>query len=94
MKPFGTQSSFAQVRQEVQSVAAKLRIHPHEEFLEAAVHAIIAGRSGFRVMLEGPSGLTTLAKFVGFCYFDQNADKSSFPEIPRVLLGEDISKPE
>jgi MoxR-like ATPase len=40
-----------------------MNIYPHPNFIDAAVNAIIAAKSGLHVLLEGPSGcgLSTLA---------------------------------
>jgi MoxR-like ATPase len=91
MQPFGSKTSLEVIQREVRSTATRLRVHPHEEFLDAAVNAVVAARSGLHVLLEGPSGagLTTLARFVAICCVGLPDGASALPDIPRVLLGQE-----
>ncbi|KAA6353964.1 MAG: hypothetical protein EZS28_050509, partial [Streblomastix strix] len=65
-----------------------MHIHPHPQFIDAAVYAIVAARNGLHVLLEGPSGsgLTTLARFVSdFCTKEIARQRKIV--VPEVLLG-------
>jgi hypothetical protein len=63
------QSAFTDVKQEILSPAPELRIHPHDQFINAAIHTLMTARSGSHVLLEETTGLglTTLAQFVALC---------------------------
>ncbi|KAA6368408.1 MAG: hypothetical protein EZS28_036065, partial [Streblomastix strix] len=84
----GSSDNFQKLRDEIIKTAKEIYIHPHPQFIDAAVYAINAARAGLHVLLEGPSGsgLTTLARFVAkFC---TNKTTQNIPnEIPIVLLG-------
>ncbi|KAA6353939.1 MAG: hypothetical protein EZS28_050534, partial [Streblomastix strix] len=84
----GTSDNFNQLRNEISIFAQKLHIHPHPQFIDAAVYAIVATRNGQHVHLEGPSGcgLSTIAKFVAnFIRYEKETQIQK--EIPTVLLG-------
>ncbi|KAA6354005.1 MAG: hypothetical protein EZS28_050468, partial [Streblomastix strix] len=84
----GQSDNFQRLRDEISQVATKMHIHPHPQFIDAAVYAIVASRNGLHVLLEGPSGsgLTTLARFVSeFCTKEIARERRT--EIPEVLFG-------
>ncbi|KAA6368660.1 MAG: hypothetical protein EZS28_035813, partial [Streblomastix strix] len=80
--------NFQKLRDEITKTAIEMHIHPHPQFIDAAVYAIVAARNGLHVLLEGPSGcgLTTLARFVAkFCM--NKTETQIQDKIPCVLLG-------
>ncbi|KAA6377565.1 MAG: hypothetical protein EZS28_026909 [Streblomastix strix] len=84
----GSSDNFQKLRDEISKVATEMHIHPHPQFIDAAVYAIVASRNGLHVLLEGPSGcgLTTLARFVSeFC--TKEIAKERRIVVPEVLLG-------
>ncbi|KAA6359825.1 MAG: hypothetical protein EZS28_044648, partial [Streblomastix strix] len=84
----GRSDNFQRLRDEISKVATEMHIHPHPQFIDAAVYAIVASRNGLHVLLEGPSGsgLSTLARFVSdFCTKEILRDKRIV--VPEVLLG-------
>lgn len=69
-------------------------IFPHDNFVGAALNAVIAAKCGLHVLLEGPSGsgLITIAKFVsGFCLQYSSDPKFHDFDIPTVLLCQETS---
>ncbi|KAA6396296.1 MAG: hypothetical protein EZS28_008170, partial [Streblomastix strix] len=84
----GKSDNFNQLRNEITMVATEMHIHPHPQFIDAAVYAIVAARNGLHILLEGPSGcgLTTLARFVyDFCTKETARERRIV--VPEVLLG-------
>jgi MoxR-like ATPase len=65
----GVDSSFGKITAELEALAKERQLYPHPDFIEAAVHAVVAARAGWHVLLEGASGsgLTVLAEFIAFC---------------------------
>ncbi|KAA6379758.1 MAG: hypothetical protein EZS28_024715 [Streblomastix strix] len=88
MDKLGKADNFQKLRDEITQTATEMHIHPHPQFIDAAVYAIIAARNGLHVLLEGPSGcgLSTLARFVANFIRNKKGTKLE-EETPIVLLG-------
>jgi MoxR-like ATPase len=88
MTSLGMTSSMSKVGSELTIQAKTCGIYPHQEFVDAAICAVLAARAGCHILLEGRSGvgLTTLAHFVAFCCCNSVDSDSKHREIPYLLL--------
>ncbi|KAA6366094.1 MAG: hypothetical protein EZS28_038379, partial [Streblomastix strix] len=79
---------FKELRNEIIQATTEMHIHPHPQFIDAAVYGIAAAQVGLHILLEGPSGcgISTLAKFIALFCTKANL-KNKQTEIPTVLLG-------